>query len=123
MLIEQLRGVIWAVLLRLAKYVPKLIALLASILLVPVVPYTMLLGTVSLVGGLLLAGIRSMARLGVWLLLSWLTEGVRLLAQVPWADIQLSPFPTVDAARILCHCCGRLTLNTVVESGGDSYGG
>ena len=70
----------------------SLIAPLANILLVPVVPYTMLLGTVALVGGLIWLPLGQWLALVVWLPLSWLTEGARLLAQVPWAAVQLPPF-------------------------------
>jgi competence protein ComEC len=71
----------------------SLIAPLANILLVPVVPYTMLLGTLALVGGLIWLPLGQGLALIVWLPLSWLTEGARLLAQVPMAAIQLPPFP------------------------------
>jgi len=71
----------------------SLIAPLANILLVPVVPYTMLLGALSLVGGLVWLPLGQWLALVVWLPLSWLTEGARLLAQIPWAAVQLPPFP------------------------------
>jgi competence protein ComEC len=71
----------------------SLIAPLANILLVPVVPYTMLLGTVALVGGLVWLPLGQLLAVAVWLPLSWLTEGARLLSQVPWAAVQLPPFP------------------------------
>jgi hypothetical protein len=71
----------------------SLIAPLANILLVPVVPYTMLLGTVALIAGLIWLPFGQWLALAVWLPLSWLTEGARLLAQVPWAAVQLPPFP------------------------------
>ncbi len=71
----------------------SLIAPLANILLVPVVPYTMLLGTIALVGGLIWLPLGQGLALIVWLPLSWLTEGARLLAQVPMAAIPLPPFP------------------------------
>jgi competence protein ComEC len=71
----------------------SLIAPLANILLVPVVPYTMLLGTVALVGGLIWLPFGQWLALVVYLPLGWLTEGARQLSQVPWAAIQLPPFP------------------------------
>lgn len=71
----------------------SLIAPLANILLVPVVPYTMLLGTVALVAGLFWLPLGQLAAVLVWGPLAWLTEGARVLAQVPWAAVQLPPFP------------------------------
>jgi competence protein ComEC len=71
----------------------SLIAPFANILLVPVVPYTMLLGTIALVAGLIWTPLGEWAALAVWAPLAWLTEGARLLAQVPWAAVMLPPFP------------------------------
>ncbi len=71
----------------------SIIAPLANILLVPVVPYTMLLGTLTLACGLLWLPLGQFMALLVWGPLTWLTEGARLLAQVPWAAVQLPAFP------------------------------
>jgi len=71
----------------------SLIAPLANILLVPAVPYAMLLGTVALIAGLIWLPLGQWLALVVWLPLSWLTEGARLLAQLPYAALQLPPFP------------------------------
>jgi competence protein ComEC len=71
----------------------SLIAPLANILLVPVVPYIMLLCTLALVGGLIWLPLGQGLALAAWLPLTWLTEGARLLSQVSWAATQLPPFP------------------------------
>jgi competence protein ComEC len=71
----------------------SLIAPLANVLLVPVVPYVMLLSSVALVAGLIALPLGQWAALPCWLALAWLTEGARLLAQTPWAAVQVPPFP------------------------------
>jgi competence protein ComEC len=71
----------------------SIVAPLANVLLVPVVPYVMLLTTLALVGGLLWLPLGQGLALIAWLALSWLTEGARLLATLPWAAVQLPRFP------------------------------
>ena len=71
----------------------SLIAPFANVLLVPVVPYAMLLGTVALVGALVWLPLGQWLATGAYLVLAWLTEGARVLAQVPYAAVQLPPFP------------------------------
>jgi competence protein ComEC len=71
----------------------SLISPLANVLLVPAVPYAMLLTSVALVGGLLWLPLGQWLALAAWLPLSWLGEGARLLATPAWAAVQLPPFP------------------------------
>jgi competence protein ComEC len=71
----------------------SIIAPLANILLVPVVPYIMLLVTLALVCGLIWQPLGQIAALASWGPLTWLTEGARLLSQAPGASAQLPPFP------------------------------
>ena len=71
----------------------SLIAPVANVVLVPVVPYTMLLSTIALLGGLIWLPLGQGLALGAWLPLTWLTKGAQLLAQVPGAAVQLPPFP------------------------------
>jgi competence protein ComEC len=71
----------------------SLVAPLANVLLVPVVPYAMALGTLALLGGLLWLPLGQWLALGAWLPLSWLGEGAALLAAPRWAAVQLPPFP------------------------------
>jgi competence protein ComEC len=71
----------------------SLIAPVANIMLVPVVPYAMLLGSLALAAGLIWLPIGQIAAVIVWAPLAWLTEGARLLAQLPGAAVQLPPFP------------------------------
>jgi competence protein ComEC len=66
---------------------------LANVLIVPVVPYSMLLGTVALAGGLLWPPLGQWLALGAWLPLTWMAEGARLLAAPRWAALQVPPFP------------------------------
>jgi competence protein ComEC len=85
------------------------IAPLANVLLVPVVPYAMLFGTIALVGGLIWLPLGQWLGLLVWLPLSWLAEGARILASLPWAASQIPPFPL---SILLCYyvavVCGWL---------------
>lgn len=71
----------------------SIIAPLANVLIVPVVPYAMALGAVALLGGLLWLPLGQWLALGAWLPLSWMAEGVRLLATPAWAAVQVPPFP------------------------------
>jgi len=71
----------------------SLVAPLANILLVPVVPYIMLLVTLALVCGLIWQPFGQVAALVAWGPLTWLTEGARLVSQMPGAATQLPPFP------------------------------
>jgi competence protein ComEC len=71
----------------------SLVAPLANVLLVPVVPYSMLLGTIALLGGLLWLPLGQWLALGAWLPLTWMAEGARLLAAPRWAAVQVPIFP------------------------------
>jgi len=71
----------------------SIVSPVANVLLVPVVPYAMLLGTVALLGALVWLPLGQALAWGAYLVLAWLTEGARLLAQVPYAAVQLPPFP------------------------------
>ncbi len=71
----------------------SVIAPLANVLLVPMVPYAMLLGSLALVGGLVWLPLGQALALAAWLPLAWISEGARLLAQVPGAAVQLPAFP------------------------------
>jgi competence protein ComEC len=71
----------------------SLVAPLANVLIVPVVPYSMLLGTVALVGGLLWRPLGQWLALGAWLPLTWMAEGARMLAEPRWAAVQVPVFP------------------------------
>ncbi|MCU0493134.1 MAG: ComEC family competence protein [Chloroflexaceae bacterium] len=70
----------------------SIVAPLANLLLVPVVPFAMLAGAIALVGGLLHLELGQWLALGVWLPLAWLSEGVRLLAGLPWAEVRVPIF-------------------------------
>lgn len=71
----------------------SLVAPLANVLLVPVVPYAMLFCTVALVGGLLWLPLGQLLGPLAWLPLVWLSEGARILAAPRWAAAQIPPFP------------------------------
>lgn len=71
----------------------SLVAPLANVLLVPVVPYAMLFGALSLLGGLVWLPLGQIIGLLLWLPLSWLSEGARLLAEPSWAAVLIPPFP------------------------------
>ena len=71
----------------------SIIAPLANVMLLPVVPYAMLFGTLALVGGLIWLPLGQLVALPAYLFLAWLTEGARLFAALPWAAVQVPPFP------------------------------
>ncbi len=71
----------------------SIIAPLANVLLVPVVPHAMALGTLALLAGLIYLPFGQIVGLGAYLPLAWLTEGARILAAIPWAAIKIPPFP------------------------------
>jgi competence protein ComEC len=71
----------------------SIIAPLANVVLLPMVPYAMLFGALALVGGMLWLPLGQWLALPAYLFLAWLTEGTRLFASAPWAAVQLPPFP------------------------------
>ncbi|WP_129629482.1 ComEC/Rec2 family competence protein [Candidatus Oscillochloris fontis] len=71
----------------------SIIAPLANILIVPVIPYTMLLGSLALVGGLIWLPLGQLLGCLLWLPLTWITSGVRILAQPSWAAVDIPTFP------------------------------
>jgi competence protein ComEC len=71
----------------------SLIAPLANIIVVPVVPVAMALCTVALLGGLIWLPLGQWLALAAWLPLTWLAESVRLLATPRLAAVQIPPFP------------------------------
>jgi competence protein ComEC len=70
----------------------SIVAPLANVVLVPVVPYAMLFGAISLVGGMLWLPLGQWLALPAYLFLAWLTEGARFFAQLPYASVQIPPF-------------------------------
>ncbi|HMP42101.1 MAG TPA: ComEC/Rec2 family competence protein [Roseiflexaceae bacterium] len=71
----------------------SLIAPLANVLILPMVPYAMLFGAIALVGGLIWLPLGQMLAWPAYLFLAWLTEGARFFAGVPWAAVLVPPFP------------------------------
>ena len=57
------------------------------------VPYAMLFGAAALVGGLVWLPLGQGLATVAYLFLAWLTAGARLFATLPWAALQLPPFP------------------------------
>jgi len=53
----------------------------------------MLFGAVALIGGMLWLPLGQWLATVAYLFLAWLTEGARFFARVPWAAVQLPPFP------------------------------
>jgi len=58
----------------------SIISPVANVLLVPVVPYAMLLGTVALICALVWLPLGQALAWGAYVVLAWLTEGARVLA-------------------------------------------
>jgi competence protein ComEC len=71
----------------------SIIAPLANVILLPMVPYAMLFGAVALVGGLVWLPLGQWLAMVAYLFLAWLSEGARLFAEMPYAAVQLPPFP------------------------------
>jgi competence protein ComEC len=71
----------------------SIIAPLANVALLPMVPYAMLFGAACLVGGMAWLPLGQWLALPAYLFLAWLTEGARWFANVPYAAVQLPPFP------------------------------
>lgn len=71
----------------------SLIAPLANVVIVPVVPYVMFLGAPALLAGLIWLPLGQWLALVMWLPLTWLAEGARILAAPRWAALLLPPFP------------------------------
>ncbi len=71
----------------------SVIAPLANVIIVPVVPYVMFLGAPALVAGLIWLPLGQFLALGSWLPLTWLAEGALILAAPRWAAFLLPPFP------------------------------
>jgi competence protein ComEC len=71
----------------------SVIAPLANVAMLPMVPYAMLFGAICLAGGLLWLPLGQWLATVAYLFLAWLTEGARLFANLPFAAVQLPPFP------------------------------
>ncbi len=71
----------------------SLIAPLANVVMLPMVPSAMLFGAIALVGGMIWLPLGQWLALPAYLFLAWLTEGARLFGQLPWAAVQLPSFP------------------------------
>ncbi|NNJ11834.1 ComEC family competence protein [Chloroflexales bacterium ZM16-3] len=71
----------------------SIIAPLANVLIVPVVPYAMLFGSLALAGGLLWLPLGQALGTLLWLPLTWIAQGVSILSQPTWAAVQMPPFP------------------------------
>jgi competence protein ComEC len=71
----------------------SLIAPLANVAMLPMVPYAMLFGAICLAGGLLWLPLGQGLATVAYLFLAWLTEGARFFAQLPYAAVQLPRFP------------------------------
>ena len=71
----------------------SIIAPVANVLLVPLVPYAMAASALTLAGGLIWLPLGQGVAPLAWLFLAWMSEGVRLLATPRWAAVQIPPFP------------------------------
>jgi competence protein ComEC len=71
----------------------SIVAPLANVALLPMVPSAMLFGAIALVGGMIWLTLGQWLALPAYLFLAWLTEGARLFASMPYAAVQLPPFP------------------------------
>ncbi len=95
----------------------SIIAPLANVALLPMVPYAMLFGALALAAGLVWLPLGQALASAAYLFLAWLTEGARWFAGVPGAAVQLPPFPlwmlvgyyTIVVGSWLWNCAIHLT--------------
>jgi competence protein ComEC len=71
----------------------SIVAPIANVALLPMVPSAMLFGAIALVGGMIWLTLGQWLALPAYLFLAWLTEGARFFASMPYAAVQLPPFP------------------------------
>ena len=71
----------------------SIVAPLANVVMLPMVPSAMLFGAIALAGGLLWLPLGQWLALLAYLFLAWLTEGARLVARRPDAAVQRPSFP------------------------------
>jgi len=71
----------------------SLIAPIANVTILPMVPYAMIFGAIALVGGLIWLPLGQVLALPAYLFLAWLTEGARIFAGLPWAAVIVPAFP------------------------------
>jgi competence protein ComEC len=71
----------------------SIVAPLANVIMLPFVPAAMLFGAIALAGGLVWLPLGQWLALPAYLFLAWLTEGARVFARLPYAAVQLPPFP------------------------------
>jgi competence protein ComEC len=65
------------------------IAPLANLLILPAIPLTMALGSIAVLGGLIYVGLGQVLAWLAWLFLSYIIKGVKILAKIPWASVQI----------------------------------
>jgi competence protein ComEC len=71
----------------------SIVAPLANVVMLPMVPSAMLFGAIALAGGMIWLPLGQWLALPAYLFLAWLTEGARLFATLPYAAVQLPSFP------------------------------
>jgi competence protein ComEC len=71
----------------------SIVAPLANVAMLPFVPAAMLFGAIALLGGMAWLPLGQWLALPAYLFLAWLTEGARTFAALPYAAVQLPPFP------------------------------
>ncbi len=71
----------------------SIVAPLANVAILPMVPQAMLFGAIALVGGLVWLPLGQALALLALGFLTWLTAGARLFASLPWAATTVPPFP------------------------------
>lgn len=76
------------------------LSLIANVLVVPLVPLAMLLTFIAGVAGSVLPGLAPIIAVPATLILSFITEVVRLLAQIPWAQL---PFTIAWPVMLGCY--------------------
>lgn len=68
----------------------SLIAPLANILILPMIPFTMAVGSVAVLGGMIYSGLGQFLGWLAWIFLSYIIKTVEILASIPWASAEVT---------------------------------
>ena len=82
----------------------------------------MLFGAIALVGGLIWLPLGQGLATIAYLFLAWLTEGARLFATMPYAAVQLPPFPLWLLLAYYAIVVGGWLANSLNDAATSAYG-
>jgi competence protein ComEC len=68
----------------------SIVAPFANILILPMIPLTMAVGSVAVLGGMIYSGLGQILGWLAWIFLSYIIKAVEILAAIPWASAEVS---------------------------------